>query len=474
MRRKLHKYGILFVDLMAIAASFPIGHWLRYSVLGFLWPHGAASLSDYTPAMLLAVAAWILVSLGMELDRISFGPEFSLAASRLVIAWTIMMAALLVGLFLALNIYSRLALILIGATAFVLLLLIRLGHRRVLRQLYRNGRGLRRTVIVGESDLARELAERFRSHRELACELVGFLYPATLRAGKRTPAAIGGNSEEIVAELKRKQVDELIFTIPIQRNAETLEFIAACLKQGIAVKLVPDYYELHARQVRSFSIDGIPILELKESSIGPFGQLLKRIMDCSLVTVFLVFSCPVMALIGLALRWVVKGPTLEREVRVGLGGRPFVLYRFNTHLDEGSSTRGKGWAVRFCEFLRRYSLSELPQLWNILKGEMSIVGPRPETPERVRHYSEWHRRRLVMKPGITGLAQVRGLRGFHSTDEKTRHDLEYFANYTPLLDLVLIAATAGALLRRRNKNVSEVPSPRFAAPSSKAVTSSQV
>jgi lipopolysaccharide/colanic/teichoic acid biosynthesis glycosyltransferase len=136
------------------------------------------------------------------------------------------------------------------------------------------------------------------------------------------------------------------------------------------------------------------------------------------------------------------------------------MYRFNVSAgDEPLLPNSRNWKVRFCRFLHHYSFSELPQLWNVLKGDMGIVGPRPETPERVRHYSAWHMRRLRVKPGITGLAQVRGLRGFDSSDLKTKYDLEYVATFSLLMDLTLMAATINTLLRRRKAAVANRDTP---------------
>ena len=124
------------------------------------------------------------------------------------------------------------------------------------------------------------------------------------------------------------------------------------------------------------------------------------------------------------------------------------------------------WGVRFCNFLLRYSLSELPQLWNVLKGDMSLVGPRPERWERVRYYSAWHKRRLQLKPGITGLAQVNGLRDSDSSDKKTKYDLEYAANFSPFLDLALLLATLGTLVRRRKVGLAPPSSGPIISPES--------
>jgi lipopolysaccharide/colanic/teichoic acid biosynthesis glycosyltransferase len=319
---------------------------------------------------------------------------------------------------------------------------------------------VRRVVIVGQSDIARELGNRIRQHQELNYELLGFLNPTAQRGQASPPNPEQTSSEEIARELAIMKVDELIFTTPIRRETAILEFIVTCQKLGIQVKLIPEYYDLHTKQIASSSIDGIPILELREAALDPLSSTLKLLLDYSAATILVILFSPAIFLISLLLAVFSKGHFLWRETRIGMGGRPFVMFRFNVSAaDEPLLPNSGNWKVRFCRFLHRYSLSELPQLWNVLRGDMGIVGPRPETPERVRRYSAWHRRRLQVKPGITGLAQVRGLRGFDSSDLKTKYDLEYVATFSLLMDLTLMVATINTLLRRRKSAVTDPGNP---------------
>ncbi len=459
MGKNFSNYALLFADLAAIVAGFRIAYWVRFDFLSFFPSESIPTFGPYWAAILLALGIWILLFRGLQMDRFYEGVELPLAISRLIAAVMLLVVCLLAGSYLAKIYYSRLLLAVLSILLVFLLLATRLAYQASLKWLRRYGVGLRRVVIVGKSELARELADRIKQHQELHYELVGFLFPGTSRTQNEGQSATFGASEDIAGELVNKKVDELIFAIPIRRDSEILEFIARCQKLGIEVKVIPEYYELHASQLKSFSIDGIPIFELRETSIEPAYRIVKSLMDYSVATLLLVLFCPIIILISIVLYFVSKGRVIRREVRVGLGGRQFVMYRFNMSVAESPLPRLEGaCAVRFCRFLHRYSFSELPQLWNVLRGEMSMVGPRPETPERVRHYSAWHRRRLHLKPGITGLAQVKGLRGFDSSDEKTKHDLEYAANFSPFLDLTLALATPGTLLRRRKAVALRTPS----------------
>jgi lipopolysaccharide/colanic/teichoic acid biosynthesis glycosyltransferase len=463
MGKNFPRYALLLADLVAIVVAFRIAYGVRYALVDFIPTKGEQTFASYWAAMAMAVGAWILLFRAFELDRsYLLSWDFPLAASRLLMSLGVLMGTLLAGSYLAKTFYSRLLLIFLPPLLIVLFGGTRLLYRDVLKWSRKYGWGVRRVVIVGQSDLARELGDRIRQHQELNYELLGFLFPAVNRNRAATRDLEQTSSEEMARELANKKVDELIFTTPIRRETTILEFIATCQKLGIQVKLIPEYYDLHTKQIASFSIDGIPIFELKEASLDPFSGAVKLLLDYSVATILLILFSPAIILIGISLAVLFKAHFLRREVRIGIGGQPFKAFRFNVSAaDEPLLPNSRNWKVRFCRFLHRYSLSELPQLLNVLKRDMSIVGPRPETPERVRHYSAWHKRRLQVKPGITGLAQVRGLRGFDSSDLKTKYDLEYVATFSPLLDLTLIAATINTLLRRRKATIADrsTPSP---------------
>jgi exopolysaccharide biosynthesis polyprenyl glycosylphosphotransferase len=451
MDRRDLKYLLLAFDIVAIVISFRLAYLIRYELRLFPPEPETPPFSEYYMAILLALGLWIL--LFHLVDGLSLPPanrQFPLVVSNLATACLLLIMLLLAGSYLARTYYSRLLLVFLSGLLVSLLFLTRLLDLRLMGALRKYGIGLRRVVIVGQSELARELASRIRNRRELNYEFAGFLFPTTSRSEARAPRATSGPSEDVANELALRKVHELLFAMPVRRDSETLEFIAACQKRGITVKLVPEYYQLHTNQIQSFSIDGIPVLELKEISLDPPYQLLKSILDYALGVPVAVITLPFMIAIGIALIAVRRGKVITRDVRIGLHGRPFVLYQFNVDMPKPPGLgEERSWRARFCNFLVRYSLSELPQLWNVLKGDMSLVGPRPERWERVRYYSAWHKRRLQLKPGITGLAQVNGLRGSDSSDKKTKYDLEYAANFSPFLDIALMLATIATLFRRR-------------------------
>ncbi len=440
----------LFDDIGAIVLSFRLAYFVRFEAGLFVPESTAIHFSAYYPAILLAVGVWTFLFFTVEVRGAPAVQGSSIRISQFFTAFLFLVVMLLVGLYLFGDYRAHLLFLPLAVLLMALLGTIRLAYGVILDWLGAHGIGLRRVVIVGQATAARELESRIRCQRDLRYQLVGVLSPTKNGNGLGNNGAVAGGSLEIVRKLVAKRVDELIFAIPLGRESKILEFIADCQNNGIAVKLVPECYELHLNQVGSGHIGGIPVLELKETSLNLSYRFLKRMMDGALALVFLILSLPIMIPIAIALYLISAGHVIKRETRIGLGGRPFVMYRFDVETVEVFRSReDPGWSAWLCGFLHRYSFSELPQLWNVLLGHMSIVGPRPETPERVRHYSSWHRRRLRLKPGITGLAQVQGVRGVDSSDLKTEYDLEYAARYTPFLDVTLILATVNTLLRRR-------------------------
>lgn len=459
MKGNLSKYVLLLADLGAIVLAFRIAYYLRYEavVLYPLREGGSVPVfGDYGYSILLSLGTWILIFLVYGVDNFPGLGESALAISKLITASLFLITSLIAGMYFAGAYYSRLMLVFLAVLVPIFLVATRIIYRTALRHLRNRGVGLRRVVIVGHSELAAELGDRIARHLDLHYELVGYLSPTAARlqpsGGSAIPSEASAtamtSSEAMAAELARRNVHELLFAIPIRRETETLDFIAHCQQRGIAIKAVPEYYDLHTSHIVNLRIDGIPILEMKETSLHPSHQFIKRIVDLGLVVLTLPVTLPMLALISLAL-WVGSKRVLRRERRVGLRGRPFMLYQFDVEASASEGPPSSTWQARFGRFLDRYSLSELPQLWNVLAGNMSFVGPQAESPERARYYSAWHRRRLQLKPGITGLAQVQGLRQVDSSDLKTKYDLEYAANYTPLVDLALVLATVSTLLSRR-------------------------
>ncbi|HEU5232599.1 MAG TPA: sugar transferase [Terriglobales bacterium] len=302
----------------------------------------------------------------------------------------------------------------------------------------------RRVIIVGSGRMVPELMKKIARHPELCMEVVGVLFPCN-PDGSQEHFSLGSDTVTlrtlgILDQLKNANADELILIEPIPPGSETEQLLASCREAGLQVRVLPQQYELYLSKARLMEIEDVPLLSLEEHALCPWSIHMKSLLDIVGATLLLVLTMPLLLVSALLLHWS-KGQVFRKELRCGQEGRPFLMFRLNIQRE---CTTLK----RFERLLLQFSFTELPQLFNVLKGEMSLVGPRPEAIERVKHYSMWQRQRLSVRPGLTGLAQVHGFREQHSSDEKAHFDLQYIFHWSLFLDVCLIVQTAWTLLQR--------------------------
>jgi lipopolysaccharide/colanic/teichoic acid biosynthesis glycosyltransferase len=353
------------------------------------------------------------------------------------------MCALFTIAYLERQFISRLALGYFGLLLFLGFLAVRIIARSIM--ISRSARGLvRNVVIVGNGPLAREMANKIECHPEMLRKVVGFLGPGEDAFPTVSPAtrkdAITLRTLDIAELLKSRGVHEVILTVSAPGHPEILDLTLRCGSQGIAVSMVPQPYEMYLTKPELTDLDGLPLLELQTVPLLEDEPFWKRSFDVAMTLALLPVCIPPM-LAGAALLKVKKGRAFCCEQRFGKDAKEFGIFRLN-------SPRRATELPMYERLLQKTSITELPQLFNVLRGEMSLVGPRPEGLDRARHYTDWHRQRLKAKPGITGLAQVHGLRDQHSSEDKTRYDLQYILRRSPFQDVSLLLQTAWTLAVR--------------------------
>jgi len=359
--------------------------------------------------------------------------------------------------------YSRLIFGYAGVFVFVLLSIGGLLEGAVRERLRRRGIGVRRALIVGAGEIGRTVMRNLMAQPEMGYEVVGFVDDAPEKShtdmGRLKALGDTANIPTVVAE---HAIDEVIITLPWISHRKIMRVIAQCERQNVHVKLVPDMFQISISRVELEVINGIPMLGVREPSIRGWNRAVKRTVDVLLVVWGLVLLSPVMALIAIAIRLDSRGPVIFKQVRVGRDGEEFVLYKFRTMREDAEDTRGhlsnqneaQGPIFKIRDdprctgvgrFLRRSSLDEFPQLYNVLRGEMSLIGPRPPLPDEVKQYKPWQRRRLETSPGITGLWQVSG-RSDLTFDEMVLLDLFYIENWSLLLDIKIALRTIPTMM----------------------------
>ena len=359
--------------------------------------------------------------------------------------------------------YSRLIFGYAGVFVFVLLSIGRLLEGTVRERLRRRGIGVRRALIVGAGEIGRTVMRNLMAQPEIGYEVVGFVDDAPEKGHTdmgRLKAL--GDTANIPTMVVEHAIDEVIITLPWISHRKIMRVIAQCERQNVRVKLVPDMFQISISRVELEVINGIPMLGVREPSIRGWNRAVKRTVDVLVVSLGLVILSPLMALIALAIRLNSQGPVIFKQIRVGRDGEEFLVYKFRTmredaedtkgHLSDQNEAQGPIFKIRddprctrVGRFLRRSSLDELPQLYNVLRGEMSLIGPRPPIPDEVKQYKPWQQRRLETSPGITGLWQVSG-RSDLTFDEMVLLDLFYIENWSLLLDIKIALRTIPTIM----------------------------
>jgi lipopolysaccharide/colanic/teichoic acid biosynthesis glycosyltransferase len=383
----------------------------------------------------------------MQMDGFRGGWRLSAVFSQLLVGVGCTLAVLTVLGYFSRTYVSRLAL-----TYFILLLAagfvgIRFSARLMLR-VWHDGGPLWRVLIIGNGRVAQEVAAKIHQHPETLCKVVGLLFPNQDAPENKLPPAQNSqlSTLQIFGLLQELRVNELIIALPYAPTAEIHKMIARARDMGISTSVVPQSYELYASRPRLFTLDGLPLLRLPEPGLSRRYVLLKRALDL-LGACMLSIPATLVLLPAAAALIVKKGVAFRRETRIGQYGVSFALWRLNV-------SRPVPAGSRFESFLDHLSITELPQLWNVAAGDMSLVGPRPEPPARTANYSDWQQRRLRVKPGMTGLAQVQGLREFSSSEQKSRFDLQYVMDAHLLWDISLLLQTIWTLVMRLFSRVS--------------------
>lgn len=346
--------------------------------------------------------------------------------------------------------YARRVPIYDWGTTFLCVLALRLLHREIWEQLRKAGIGCARVLIVGAGPAGQDLVARIHRRPRLGYAIVGIVDDTPGRSRARGVPIVGRTAElgQLVDQLA---VDELFVALPEASRQQILEIISQCHREGLSIRVFPDVFQMIAGEVQITALDGLPLLNVRDVALRGWRLTVKRMFDILVSSTAIVLLSPLMLALAALVKLESSGPAFFVQERMGLDGKSFPMLKFRSMRSGAEEATGAVWAVRadprrtrIGRFMREHNLDELPQLINVLLGHMSIVGPRPERPEFVaefrRHmprYMERHRE----KGGITGWAQINGLRGNTSIEERTKYDLYYIENWSILFDLKIMLKT---------------------------------
>jgi Undecaprenyl-phosphate glucose phosphotransferase len=331
--------------------------------------------------------------------------------------------------------------------------------RDVLLRRWRAGIGLRHVLIVGVGDLGRMVADRIIEHSELGFRLVGFVddRAATSDAIGYRGLPILGAVSDTPDVCQREKIDIIYVALPLEEHVHMLGVVEFASRECIDVHVVPDLLQFIALRARLDDLDGLPLISINDVPLRGFNSVLKRLVDIALSSAVLAIGAIPALIIATIIKYSSRGPAFYSQVRMGLDGKAFTVYKFRSMPVDAEDASGPVWArdddpraTPIGRWLRWHDVDELPQFWNVWKGDMSIVGPRPERPffvEQFKHRIPQYMLRHKVKTGITGWAQVNGWRGNTSLEKRIEFDLYYIENWSLSLDFKIMWLT---LIRDRH------------------------
>lgn len=454
MNSKIDRW-ILLADLLWLNGILTMLHLLRQGS-PFAWVG--------TPAQVASVAGisatWLILSVSFRLDGFRRGWRLASAVSLVIVGGGMFAVVMALAWPLLRPVLPGSGRILAGASLLLLggFVGIRGGARLVLKWLMSSGRG-RRTVVLGTGTVVTDVAARILKHPELLCRIIGYLLPYGTQdqlagAGAGVQQATNSGLPEL---LQRERVDSLVAVLPQTLSVDLMSLLDSCRRVGIEMVMVPEAAIVPGASPAIIEVDGLSLFSFRQRHGSPVRQAIKRVMDVLLALVMLVIASPIVFAAAVFLK-IHNGNAFQRQTYCGKDGRTFGMFCL-------AVDRWREDLTGVERLLRLLRLTELPQLINVLRGEMSIVGPRPQTPDTVKHYSEWLKERLRVKPGLTGLAQINTTRLLlrraehepsaldrlseqYWLEEKARFDLRYITDFDPAYDLSLLLQTPWNLATR--------------------------
>ena len=454
------------LDAGLIHAAFLIAYWLRYDLQLFrsVDPANNVPFTAYLPLVILQTLV-LLFALrregGYDLRRTR--PLFDELYGILNATTTAIMLLIVFVFFYRSLFYSRIIFVYAGILILVLLGSLRLVRRLILGRLRQAGQGVDRLLIIGAGEVGRAVMRNIIAQPELGYQVVGFLDDDPAKSSTDIgPIKALGAVENLSEVIKTLDIAQVIITLPWQYHRKTVRLVLEAEEAGLRARVVPDLFQLSLGGVDVETINGIPLISIKQTALTGWNLVLKRILDLSFAIPFTLATAPLWLIVAVAIKLDSSGPVFFKQERAGKGGKPFRVYKFRSMVVGAEAEQAKLAAqneatgplfkirddprrTRVGRFIRQTSLDELPQFINVIRGEMSVVGPRPALFSEVAQYQEWQRKRLDIQPGVTGLWQVSG-RSDLTFDEMVMLDIYYGENWSLGADIRIMLRTVPQFL----------------------------
>uniref|UniRef100_UPI0040277CC6 undecaprenyl-phosphate glucose phosphotransferase n=1 Tax=Roseburia inulinivorans TaxID=360807 RepID=UPI0040277CC6 len=381
-----------------------------------------------------------------------------LELSNIIMANTIGILIVFAGFFLVLSYsedaknFSRSMFVYFYIINIILEEIERLFIRAILRSVRKKGYNLKHILLVGYSKAAEQYIDRIKQNPQWGYDVQGILDDNIARGTVYKGVKVIGSTGNLEYILPENKLDEIAITLGLEEYYKLNKIVAECEKSGVHTKFIPDYGNIIPTRPYTEDLLGLPVINIRYVPLSnTFNALIKRLTDIIGAVICIIIFSPVMLVSAILVKTTSKGPLIFKQERVGLHNKPFQMYKFRTMYVQTEEEERKGWTQKndprvtsVGRFLRKTSLDEFPQLFNVLKGDMSLVGPRPERPQYVEKFREEIPRYMIkhqVRPGMTGWAQVNGYRGDTSIRKRIEHDLYYIENWTLGLDIKILFLT---------------------------------
>jgi len=458
------------VDIVLVIIAFGLAYLMRYE-LQIIRPVLDPSRRDFMPYIPFAVFYAVMLffinqsaHLYRNLRGRAWLEEVVIIMNSVTNATVVLLAIFFIFQPL---VTSRLMLIYVAGLSIVFLSLVRIIRRFWLAYMRGKGQGVERVLIVGIGEVGVAVLRVIVSRADLGYKVVGYLDDNPERGEVDLGRVTGlGSIDKLEEIVKDKKVDRVIITLRWKHYDRILELARQCRELGVEVRVVPDIFQMNLRQVQVENLDGVPLLGLYgQESFQTTSRILKRVLDLTLIIISAPVWLLVIGVIAILVKFGDGGDIFFMQTRIGENGKEFKMAKFRTMIPDADKYRdelieasnenkagprlgARDWRItRIGQFLRKTSLDELPNLFNVIKGEMSLVGPRPPMPAEVQHYEEWHLQRLQIIPGMTGLWQISGRKEV-PFDEMVLMDIYYIENWSVRFDMQILLMTIPRVLLR--------------------------
>ncbi len=443
------------VDAVVICASYLLAWVYKFIILED--PRGL-SFRQYCDVLLFIAPLYLMLYLAFNLYTPKRVQGRRLESGNILKANTIGLLIVMGALFLVRDYnyygrhYSRTMLFYFYAINIALEASVRNLIRIGLKKMWRSGFNLRNIIFVGYSSAAEAFIDRIKANPQWGYKVCGILDDNKEIGYTYKGVAILGTTYELEEILEHNRLDEIALTLGLQEYYKLKHVVAICEKSGVHTKFVPDYNDIIPTRPYTEDLLGLPVVNIRHVPLtNTFNMICKRGMDIVGAAVAIIIFSPIMLATAVLVKATSKGPLIYKQERVGLHNQTFQMYKFRSMEVQSAKSEKRAWTVRddprvtkVGKIIRRTSIDELPQLFNILKGDMSLVGPRPERPFFVEKFREEVPRYMVkhqVRPGLTGWAQVNGYRGDTSIKKRIEYDLYYIENWTWGLDIKILFLT---------------------------------